>query len=414
MTIEITGTFADGKNARVLHEGNRLRVKTVTASDEVAGKEGDLANAGDTVDKWVPFANEVLSPSDFGDTDNWTHNGVTIGSDGLTMDEGTATGFHILQQAITTVTATEWVVGVKIEKQTLDGVQVHFNDGTTAWSCTVNLRTNAFIGGTTGTWDVIDLGDDTIEIRGYFTPAAASTDVKVVGYDVDTSTNNYTGTNRTVKVLRVAAHESAASLTYEFFGDQVYDCAAIAAHNLGDSGGRFAVKKYTGAYVTIDVVDPADNAAIMMFFDEVAADDRVRLAVSRAVLPEIGVFRVGSALKMERPFYGGFAPAPMARQTSTLGNLSGTGDLLGRSNKRTILSGSYQWQNLTYTWVRANLDGKTGLIQSAEANALFIAWRPSETEDVDYVMRASTEPPQAQGTRDLWSFSMSGEVHSYE
>jgi len=36
------------------------------------------------------------------------------------------------------------------------------------------------------------------------------------------------------------------------------------------------------------------------------------------------------------------------------------------------------------------------------------------TQDVDYVMRTSVQPPTNTGQRDLMTFSMSGEVHSYE
>ena len=117
---------------------------------------------------------------------------------------------------------------------------------------------------------------------------------------------------------------------------------------------------------------------------------------------------------MERPFYGGNTPTRLSRMTEVIGNISGSGELLGRSKKRTTLNSSYAWNNLTYSWVRTNLDGPTGLIQSVETEPFFIAWRPSETEDVDYVMQAEVTPPQALGIRDLYSFSISGTVHSYE
>ena len=151
-----------------------------------------------------------------------------------------------------------------------------------------------------------------------------------------------------------------------------------------------------------------------MFFFAPVTSLRWRVRVQRCVLPEIGVVRVGSSLVMQRSFYGGFTPSAMARNTEVIGNQSGSGELLGRSRKRTTLNIQMPWENLTYSWVRSNLDGPNGLIQSAEAEPMFAAWRPSENSDVAYIMRAETTPPVAQGVSDLWSFSMSGEVHAYE
>lgn len=160
-------------------------------------------------------------------------------------------------------------------------------------------------------------------------------------------------------------------------------------------------------------ITATDNSPLMFIFSPVTSASW-RIEVLAGVVPEIGVFRVGVGLQMERPFYGGHAPTPMNRMTEVNGNISGSGELLGRSRRRTILKSGYSWNHLTYDWVRANLDGKNGLIQSVETEALFVAWRPSETQDVDYVMRASAQAPQASGQRDLFSFSMSGEVYSYE
>lgn len=158
---------------------------------------------------------------------------------------------------------------------------------------------------------------------------------------------------------------------------------------------------------------PTDDSPIMLLFTALDQEEW-RVVVDRGPLPEIGVVRLGSALQMQRPFYGGATVGAMDRNTVVTGNISGSGQLLGRSKKRTTLNTEYPFQNLTYAWVRDNLDGPNGLIQAMETEPIFAAWRPSETQDVDYIMRGEAQPPQAQGVRNLWSFSFSGEAHSYE
>jgi len=156
-----------------------------------------------------------------------------------------------------------------------------------------------------------------------------------------------------------------------------------------------------------------DDSPIMYFFDDQTADEWT-VTISGGALPEVGVVRVGDPLVFERARYGGASPAAMNRATELVGNISRTGELLGRSKRRTILAESISWPRLTYDWVRANLDGPTGVIQSLEADSAFLAWRPSHNNDVAYIMRGSTGKPTATSVVDLWSFSIDGEVYAYE
>lgn len=130
--------------------------------------------------------------------------------------------------------------------------------------------------------------------------------------------------------------------------------------------------------------------------------------------PDIYNIMIGNPLVMQRPFYAGFAPSAGNRMTEVIGNLSRTGELLGRSVKRTTLMADYQWRTLSYDWVVANLYGSAGLIQSVEAKQAYVAWRPGLTGNVDYCMRCTTSAPQSEGTKDQWLFAMNAEVHAYE
>jgi hypothetical protein len=408
-------TWAQGKHARLLHDGNRFPIKTVSA-DEDTGSTADLVDNGLTRDRWVPFANLAESPTDF-DAAAWTAERVTIGTDGQTISETTDNGTHRFIQSYTW-TAEEHVVAVEVVRQTVPEIYITASDGTSFFGAYFDLRD-----GTVGTEEsgtdgqIVDLGGGAFLCSIRFTPLAAAGNINIRLANGSES-NSYTGsTDNTIVLRRASVHVSAATIRLDTFTPGAGTCIAIGAHNLGSAAARVTFQHDSNGddtWTTIGTVEPTNDSPIMFFFDEITSD-RWRLVVDRGVLPEIGVVRIGDPLVFERPFYGGFSPARMDRATEVLGNISRTGELLGRSIKRTILSEAYQWTNLTYTWVRANLDGPGGVIQSLETEPAFMAWRPEiVASDVSYLMRTQTTPPQAMGTRDLWSFSMSAEVYSYE
>ena len=182
----------------------------------------------------------------------------------------------------------------------------------------------------------------------------------------------------------------------------------------GFTAGQTVTLAYEDAgFTTIASVTPTDDSPILFLF-ETKNTGTIRLSGVGTGKPTIYNVMVGNALVMERPFYAGFSPAPMNRQTEVLGNLSGSGELMGRSIKRTTLQTRYPWRNLSEDWVLANLAGTAGLIQNVESKQAYVAWRPIESQTVDYVMVASTSAPVAQGQRDLWSFDMGAEVFAYE
>lgn len=400
-------------HARILHAGNQFRIKTVTASAEVADYPGSAANIGDTVDRWRPYANEATNPTDF--STSWTDAGGTVGADGQTFTEDTANTTHNILQAYT-FTAVEHVMAFRVERQTMPEVRLVATDGTTFFSCFFDLRDGTIGTASNCTGKLFYEGKDIYYLAIYFTPAAGTGNIQIRGAN-GSGVEPYLGTGLTIKVLEAMVHVSNSALRYDTFTAEPGDVFCIAAHNLGSRQANLVFQHdsnnddtWTNLSATIT---PTDDSPIM-FIHEGVTSSRWRILVAKAGLPEIGVMRIGAALQMERPFYGGFGPTRMARQTEVTGNISGSGELLGRSRRRTILKSSYSWANLSYDWVRTNLDTPTGLIQSAEIDPLFVAWRSSVTQDVDYVMRASAQPPTNTGQRDLMTFSMSGEVHSYE
>lgn len=182
------------------------------------------------------------------------------------------------------------------------------------------------------------------------------------------------------------------------------DFCAIGAHNMGTNGNTLNVQYYNGS-TWVDLIAATaitSDAPIFVIFASTAAQ-RWRIQISSGTAPTIGVVKFGLALQMERPIYGGHAPVSMARQTALRSNYSETGQYLGRSKKRMFFATSYEWQNLSASWVEANWPD---LQDAIEAEPFFIAWRPGFKEDVGFCQVDEVPVPSNMGVRDLMSVSM--------
>lgn len=195
---------------------------------------------------------------------------------------------------------------------------------------------------------------------------------------------------------------------------QTADYCAIAGHNFGTNGNTVTVQydvAGTGTWVTAVTVAPADDSPLFCIFEPVAAK-KWRISISGGTAPEVAVVRFGVALQMYRPFYGGFSPVFMNRQSIVRSNASERGQWLGRTTIRTDISGQYSWSNLPEAWVRANI---YPLIKALESDPMFIAWRPGENNDVDYAWTTeAVAAPSLAGVRDLMTFSISARGAGYE
>lgn len=195
------------------------------------------------------------------------------------------------------------------------------------------------------------------------------------------------------------------------------DYCCIAAHNMGTQGNTLSIEyDSTGGGSWVSVVSEAitDDSPIFAIFTP-QTFQKWRLNISNGSVPSIGVVKFGQALQMERPFYTGHAPTRMRRRTTTAGNMSEGGEFLGRTRIRSSLTSEYSWANLSYAWVRENLDGASGLIQSLELEPFFLAWRANVTQDCDFGWtQGPLDAPVISGPRDLMSFNFSAEVLGYE
>jgi hypothetical protein len=417
MGVEIDAgyTWTNGTHARLLHEGNRFPIKTITATDDI-GTTADLVDNDLTIDKWKPFANLLTDPSNFAGAD-WTATNVTVGADGQTITETAVSGAHDLEQSVTWDSAGgNAVFAIDVDRQSLSEVRLLAFDGTNTRTCWFDMRDLTVGSVFNATGQIIALGGDSYRLKMYFTANSAAGRVEIQFGNGSEATSYGGSVDNTIKITRAVAHAGEASLRLDGFTGQAGTCFGIAAHNLGSGGARITFEHDSNAddtFTTIEAITPTDDSPIMFFFNAVTSA-RWRITVDRGALPEIGVVRVGDPLVFERARYAGASPARMNRATENVGNISRSGELMGRSVKRTILKEPMQWPRLSYAWVRANLDGPNGVIQSLESNAAFLAWRPETIPDVAYIMRATADAPQATGQVNLWSFAIDAEVHSYE
>lgn len=404
-------------HARIMHDGTRLRWRNITPEQtDLADYPSTALDSGDTVDRWRPFENEITSPTDLSNA-AYTKTNLTIGSDGNTLVEDGTTAARSVSQTLT-ISGAEAIFAARVRRVSGGKARLTLSvvdSGATSFAVQYDLRnqTDTPAGGVVDSY-VTDLGGGEYWVVMVYNGVSGSA-TATIALQADSGAYTYPGANQGVlSVLEVVHHDSQAGIEFEAWKAEQTDCMCVAAHNL--RGGRIILAEDNdedATYDNVQIVSVPDNSPLMLIFAPIGST-LWRVRVDRAVLPEIGVLRIGTALQMQQPFYAGATPARMARNTEVLGNLSGSGELLGRSRKRTTLNVSASWAHLTRDWVRSNLDGETGLIQSAEAEPLFIAWRPTDEEDVDYVMEAQTEAPSAMGIKNYWQFSLSGVAHSYE
>lgn len=403
-------------HARVLHKGNRFRARTVTASAELAAYPASAVDNALTYEKWRPFQNVLSNNRNFAGA-AWTLTGLSVGSDGITVTEDSATSTHGAQQSYTFASAAEHVVGVRVQ---LNGgrfqVAIIVNDGTTTFSTVADLsdQTTTDSG---GVGDVFDLGDGEFLVRMYFTPAAAAGSVQVALYD-DSGTASYAGDGTSGMIWhRIDMHLSEATLRIDTYGDKVGTMFAIAGHNLGTAQGRITFQHDANdddTFTSIDNLSPSDDQPIMFLFNQITSS-RWRVVIDRALVPEIAVIRVGDPLQFQRARHNGFTPIETNRRTIMRGNQSEGGEWLGRSKVRVSNPGELAWQRLTPAWVEANLDGPNGMIRALEDEPFFLAWRPDTYAQAHYCWtEGPVDAPTFDQRPNLMSFSIDFDALGFE
>jgi hypothetical protein len=240
-----------------------------------------------------------------------------------------------------------------------------------------------------------------------------------IGYKSIATINNVTGTagltayplsslTNPATFEQYRPNASTATITIDA-GNSV-DVDYLAMQQRGVSGVTISYSSDDVSYTQVyDYNTGGLNGADMALFTKTNARYwRVVLTGSNmAVL----AFKIGEALMMSRPIYGGHSPINLNPVYVNRPNISGNGQWLGSSLQRKGLQGSFEWNNLKAAWYRENFH--PFVLSNPQSNPFFIAWRPSDyPKEVAYCLTTGDISPQNTGTIDFMSVGMSVEGYA--
>lgn len=194
--------------------------------------------------------------------------------------------------------------------------------------------------------------------------------------------------------------------TWEYDHGSAAECdyCCIAAHTLGTNGNTLQIQYWNGSSWSGVIPSTAitTDAPIMAIFTP-QNRQRWRIQISNGTAPEIGVVKFGKALQMQRMIYQGHTPVDYGRNTILRSNYSETGEYLGRTKQRTYLTTAFQWDHLTASWVRDNWGD---MQRAVEAEPFWIAWRPSNYDEVGFFQTDQVPVASNTGPGDMMGASL--------
>lgn len=181
------------------------------------------------------------------------------------------------------------------------------------------------------------------------------------------------------------------------------DYVGIASHTLGSTNCTVDIQHSdnNSTWTTDQTVTPANDEPIMALFN--ASEHRYwRLRIYDGDSPPLlGVVNIGKVLEMQRRYYSGATPPPMARTATMLPTRSERGQFLGRSLRRTGISTKVSFENLTASWYRSQMEP---FAEHALTGGYFYAWYPSKyPAEIAYVWTNEPIEPSNTGPGDFMS-----------
>lgn len=191
--------------------------------------------------------------------------------------------------------------------------------------------------------------------------------------------------------------DAGESVTCDYVGIQQRNVTLVKIYHSTDGVSYTLLQEYNTGN---------KNGADMALFEETSARYwRVEVTGDNI---SISAFKIGKALAMSRPIYGGHSPITLNQTVATRPNMSETGQYLGSSVKRKGFTSSYDWQNLKARWYRDNFDPFVN--SYPQANPFFMAWRPlTFPSEVAYCLATGNISPSNMGVKDFMSVSMNVE-----
>lgn len=115
-------------------------------------------------------------------------------------------------------------------------------------------------------------------------------------------------------------------------------------------------------------VTPTNGAPVLLLDASVSAR-YWRISVASPVA--LACVYIGQVLEVQRPFFDGFSPLSLSRNTDTTSSMTRGGQFVGQDIIRRGVSGSIELQNLKPDWYRESFDP---LVQHLQTTPIFFAW----------------------------------------
>lgn len=197
-----------------------------------------------------------------------------------------------------------------------------------------------------------------------------------------------------------------ASWEMVFDATETVSAVAIEAHTIGSTGCGVRPQEWNGSGWQNIMTErlPVDDSPIVFLFS--ARDiDRIRLRLTGATAPEVGVVYVCEALEMPRKSYQEVqSPIDMALVTEFYTNQSSGGQYLGRSVRRQKNENRFPVANLREDWVRSSF---MPFALDAREHPFFLLERPESIPTaLSYRWMQDDIRPQRMGVLDLMQVTL--------
>ena len=180
------------------------------------------------------------------------------------------------------------------------------------------------------------------------------------------------------------------------------DYLALVSKNSSAVVLRYSTDGVTYQDLT-SILDASSATKMLLFETTLARYWRIFITSSDTI--DIANMKLGEALAMYRPIYGGHSPATLSRKTVLSNTISEGGEFLSSNVTRQGFSGSYDYQHLPAAWYREYFDP---FVSYARTGTYYIAWNPEDyPTEVIYAWSTGDIQPSNMGIRDLMQVSWS-------
>lgn len=192
---------------------------------------------------------------------------------------------------------------------------------------------------------------------------------------VSTEATGFAGTNANNELTWTWWKPTAVPATWQLsFTSTSISYCAIAAHNIGTTGGTVQLQTWDGAaWNTIANNTPTDDGPIV-FLITARTIDRIRVRIANAI-PTIGVIWFGPVTELpQKAQWTGSRPFNEALTSVYTETVSDGGHVLDRFATRKAGACAMEVQNVSETWAAANIPALQAHMGSLP---VFMADRPS-------------------------------------